>query len=69
MKNLIILLAVVVCAGCSSMSNGRTCSRPSMDPAALTAQNSAAPCYEYQLEVEPADVGTPFLHLVEATVQ
>ena len=69
MKKLMLLLSVVALAGCSSPSRGPGSFQARLGSTALAAQDSAAPRYEYQLDVEHADGATPFLHLTELPAQ
>jgi len=63
MKNVLLLVAVVALAGCSSLGDSKIGSKPNTASAALVAQ--AAPRFEHQLDIEYADGATPFLRLVE----
>jgi len=69
MKTLGLLLAIVGLAGCASSSGSRSTAQFHPADAALTAQNTSLATYEYQLDVEPVDLGTPFLHLVETPAE
>ena len=63
MKSILLLVAVVALAGCSSTGGSKTSSQANTSSFASVAQ--AAPRFEHQLDIEYADGATPFLRLVE----
>jgi uncharacterized lipoprotein len=63
MNKVLLLMAVVALAGCSSPSGTKTGSNPKGGSSARVGE--AAPRFEHQLDIEYAEGATPFLRLVE----